>query len=398
MTIQRSPIPPHGAGTREVPAPVLCATGPAGEAVATCAFFADLTTADGVAPRRIRLLPVGTVTPNDGREPWTVKDAAAVVAASLATAPHGLLAIDYDHAADLAAPKGGAAPASGWITGLLVTADGIQADVEWTEAGARAIAAKEYRFISPSFRHTQDRQVTRIIGAGLTNRPALSDLPALAHQHGTSMDPILAAVLEALGLPKTADQTTAVAAVTGLKATATTTTALCAAAGVDTGATAEQVVTAVASLKATAGQVKAIASAAGLAETATPTEIATAVTTLKANASAATLLETQVATLSSRLQALEGDKLTVEVDAVISAGKFVPAQRGELVALASANKPLFDRLVASAVPVLKAGEQLGGGAPAGGGLTAEQKAVCAAMGLSEDAYKKSLGAQPGKEG
>ncbi|MBP2301301.1 phage protease [Azospirillum picis] len=382
MTIQRSPNLPTIAG----------------EAVATCAFFADLTTADGIVPRRIRLLPTGAVTPNDGREPWTVTDAAAVVAASLATAPHGLLAIDYDHAADLAAPKGGPAPAAGWITSLQVTAEGIQADVDWTEAGARAIAAKEYRFISPSFRHGPDRQVTRIIGAGLTNRPALSDLPALAHQHGTSMDPILAALLEALGLPKTADQTTALAAVTGLKATAASTTALCAAAGLNAGATADQVATAVASLQATAGQVKAIASAAGLAESATPLEIATAVASLKANATAVTLLETQVATLSGRLQALEGDKLAGEVDAAIAAGKFVPAQRAELVALASANKPIFDRLVAGAVPVLLPGEQLGGGAPAGGGLTAEQKAVCAAMGLSEDDFKKSLGTSAGKEG
>ncbi|AWB06806.1 hypothetical protein A6A40_17290 (plasmid) [Azospirillum humicireducens] len=395
MTIPTTLHPPIGAGTRNVPAPALCAAGLA-ETVATCAVFSDLSTG-GTPPRRIRLLPAGAVQPNDGRAGWTVKDAAAVVAASLATAPHGLLAIDYDHAADLAAPKGGTAPAAGWITGLQVTAYGIEADVEWTEAGARAIASKEYRFISPSFLHTEDRQVTRIIGAGLTNRPALSHLPALAHQ-GHHMDPILKALLEALGLPQNADQATAVAAVTGLKATAASTTALCSAAGVDAGATADQVVTAVTALKATAGQVKAIASAAGLAETATPAEIAAAVTTLKANASAATLLETQVATLSGRLQALEGDKLSAEVDDAIKAGKFVPAQRAELLALASANKPIFDKLVASAVPVVKPGEQLSGNPSPDGGLTAEQKAVCAAMGLSEDAYKKSLGVPSGKEG
>lgn len=397
MTTACSPFQPSDAGIPMVPASSLCAAGPAGDGVATCGVITDLTVAAGTAPRRIQLLPAGAIAPNDGRAPWTLDDAAAMVTASLAAAPHGVLAIDYDHAADLAAPKGGPAPAAGWITGMEVAGDGaVWADVDWTEAGARAIASKEYRFLSPSFLHTKDRTITRIIGAALVNRPALPQLTALAHAIGDPMDPILAAMLEALGLPKTADQTTALAAVTTLKASAAApaaapVTAICAAAGLTAGASVEQVAAAVTGLKTVATQVKAIASAAGLPETAAVTEIAAAVTTLKANASAATLLETQVATLSSRLKALEGDKVTGEVDAAIAAGKFVPAQRGELLAIAAADKPLFDRLVAAAVPVLKPGERPHSATPAGE-LTAEQKAVCAAMGVSEADYKATLAA------
>ncbi|MBP2231778.1 phage I-like protein [Azospirillum agricola] len=392
MTTTRPFSQPTGAGALAGPAPALCATGPANEAVATAAGMTDLTTA-GTPPRRIQLLPAGTVKPSDGRAPWTLADAAAVVRASLAAAPHGVLAIDYDHAADLAAPKGGSAPAAGWITGMEVNAYGeVWADVEWTEAGARAIASKEYRFLSPSFLYAEkDRAITRVIGAALVNRPALPQLTALAHAHGDRMDPFLAVLLEALGLPKTADQSTAVAAVTTLKAGTGPATALCAAAGLAAGATAEQLAAAVTSLKATADQLPAIASAAGLAATATPAELVAAVTTLKTNATAATVLETQVATLSSRLKTLEGDKVTAEVDAAIAAGKFVPAQRAELLALAAADKALFDRLAGSAVPVLTPGEQARQSAKAGE-LTAEQKAVCAAMGLTEDAFKATLAA------
>lgn len=360
------------------------------DVVATCGVITDLVAPTGTPPRRIQLLPLGDVTPNDGRGAWVLADAGAVVRASLAAAPHGVLSIDYDHAADLAAPKGGAAPAAGWITKMEATPNGIWADVEWTDAGARAIASKEYRFLSPSFLHGADRAITRILGAALVNRPALPQLTALASAAvGELMDPTLAALLEALGLPKTADQTAALAAVTALKAAPAP--ALCAAAGVSGGASVDEIVNAVAAMKANVDQVKAIASAAGLASTASGIDIAAAVATLKANATAATLLETQVATLSSRLKTLEGDKLAEAVDAAIAAGKFVPAQRAELLALAAADQGLFNRLVSTAVPVLQPGQR-GVSAPAPGDLTSEQKAVCAAMGISEGDYKATLAA------
>lgn len=385
MTTNRSHFQAaQDAGTALVLA--LASSAPA-ELVATCGFMTDVA---GAPPSRIELLPAGTVKPNDGRDPWRLEDANAVVQASLSAAPHGVLAIDYDHAADLAAPKGGAAPAAGWITNLHVAQDGgIWGDVEWTEAGAKAITSKEYRFVSPCFLHRQDRTITRLVGAALVNRPALPQLTALAHAHGDHMDPILAAVLEALGLPKSADQTATLSAISALKAGITP--ALCAAAGLEATATADQIAATVTVLKGTASQVKAIAAAAGLAETASAPEIAAAVATLKANASTATLLETQVATLSSRIKALEGDKLAQEVDAAIVAGKFTPAQRGELLAVAAADRAIFDRLVKNAVPVLKPGETAANPPPADGGLTAEQKAVCAAMNISEEAYKATLG-------
>lgn len=348
---------------------------------------------DGTAPEWIQLLPAGTVQPMDGRPAWTVTDAAALIRGSLATAAGGMLTIDYDHAMDLAAPRGERAPAAGWITALESRADGIWGRVDWTGPGSAAVAAREYRFFSPSFHFDPDtRRVTRILGGALVNRPALPQLPALTHTtHGEPMDEFLKALRKALGLPDSADQGAVLAAVQQARSQSSPLAAtLAAAAGLDATATAEQIA---GKVKAAVTGLATVATAAGLPAASDAAAVATAVATLKANATAATLLETQLATLSAQVKALEADKLAAKVDAAIQAGKFTPAQRADMLALAAANPELFDRITASAPALLKPGTDTpaGGKPPAAGELTAEQKAVCVAMGLSEDDYKKTLG-------
>lgn len=344
----------------------------------------------GTAPEWVKLMPAGTFRPNDPRQGWTLRDPAAVIAASLASAAGGMLPIDYDHAVDLAAPQGRQAPAAGWMTQLQARADGIWAQVEWTDAGARAVAAREYRFLSPSFLHAKDGTVTRILGAGLVNRPALTDLPQLAaSQQGDTMDPTLIALREALGLAETADQATALAAVTTLKAGQGQLTALCSAAGLAAGTAPEQLVTAV---KAAVDGVKAVAAAAGLDGTATADQVVASVKALRAGASVA---DQQLATLSAQVKSLMDEKTAAKVDAAIKAGKFPPAQRDNLLALAAAAPATLDAMIEKAVPVLTPGPATGDRPNPDGSLTAEQKAVCAAMGLSEDAYKATLAAQKG---
>ena len=89
----------------------------------------------------------------------------------------GPLPIDYEHAQDSKAPKGELAPAAGWITGLEIRENALWANVEWTDCAAEMIAAKEYRFISPSMR-LDGATLVCLAGAALVNRPALK-LPAL---------------------------------------------------------------------------------------------------------------------------------------------------------------------------------------------------------------------------
>lgn len=362
---------------------------PTASQTATAVLCAALPVEGGKAPEWVQVIPAGAFTAVDGRA-WTLKDATAVIAASLAGAAGGILAIDYDHAADLAAPKGLPAPAAGWMTALEARADGIWARVDWTPAGGAAVAAKEYRFLSPAFHHAKDGAVTSILGAGLVNRPALHQLAQLASHQGDRMDPTLQGLLAALGLPETTDQATALAAVTALKAGATTPpAALCSAVGLQAGASADTVALAA---KAAVDGVKAIAAAAGLAADAGVAQVVTAVTALKAGSSIA---DGQVVALTARLQALEADKTMGKVDAAIAAGKFPPAQRDNLLALAAADPARLDAWIASQPVVLKPGtaDPATGKPPVDGALTAEQKSVCTAMGLSEDAYKKALAAQ-----
>ena len=132
-------------------------------------------------PKQIQLLPAGMIRPQDGRGPFSVSDAAAVIKAS--TDMGRPLAIDFDHQIDHAPKTGGTAPAAGWIEGLEADKAGaIYANVTWTDLGRQALAARRYRFISPVFTYDANRGnvVKKILRAGLTNNPALVELPALA--------------------------------------------------------------------------------------------------------------------------------------------------------------------------------------------------------------------------
>ncbi|SMH32080.1 Mu-like prophage I protein [Azospirillum lipoferum] len=301
---------------------------------------------DGKAPEWVQLLPAGNVQPNDGRPGWMLKDAGAVIAASMASAPHGLLAIDYDHAADLAAPKGGTAPAAGWITALESRDGGIWGKVDWTLSGSHAIASKEYRFLSPSFQHTPDRAVTRIIGAGLTNRPALTMLPALASSQGDTMNSTLLAILEALGLPGNADHAAILATIAKLKDGTSTATA------------------------------SAIPDPALYVPRALYDEASTA--------------------LASVRSSIVDGQAVAKVDAAICAGKITPAQREWGLALCRQNPDSFDAFasVAPAAFAKLSRETLPGVGPSdpavSNHLTADQLALCKSMGLDPADYAKNL--------
>ncbi|KAA0683348.1 phage protease [Roseomonas genomospecies 6] len=312
---------------------------------AVCSALTTALPTDGAAPEWVQLLPVGRFQPNDGRAGWVLRDVSKVVAASLAAAPKGILAIDYDHAADLAAPKGGMAPAAGWIKELSARADGIWGRVEWTKAGASAIADKEYRFISPSFLHTKDGIVTRIVGAGLTNRPALPGLPALASFQGSTMDPILVAVLEALGLPKTADQAAVIDAITKLKDGSVTATAA------------------------------AVPDPARYVPRAMYDEATMALASVRSN--------------------LTDEQTVAKVEAAIRDGKLTPAQRDWGLAICRQNPASFDEFSRTAPAVFaNLSRELLPGARWGGGssnkLTENQLALCASMNLDPSDYAKNL--------
>ena len=130
----------------------------------------------GTVPDWLHLLPVGEISTNDGRGPYRAPDASALIASSLVG---GKLCLDENHATDLLAPKGGSAPARGWIVELQSRDDGIWGRVEWTPAGRRLMEAGEYRGVSPVIAHRRDGTVTAILRASLTNTPNLRGLTSL---------------------------------------------------------------------------------------------------------------------------------------------------------------------------------------------------------------------------
>ncbi|VEE17575.1 phage protease [Ectopseudomonas mendocina] len=169
-------------------------------------------------PEWVEVLPPGpTVTGRDGRT-WSY-DPAQVLAATKAHTAGADLPFDYVHATELKAPQGDDAPASGWAREYRINERGaIEARVEWTAKARNAIAEREYRYISPVFTYDDDGRIHRFSSFGLVNKPNLLTKALNAEQPTTENIPMLAAAIRAaLGLPETATEDEAVAAIKALK-------------------------------------------------------------------------------------------------------------------------------------------------------------------------------------
>ena len=161
--------------------------------VALSAVMADIGDS---APDEIKLLPCGAFRSTRDNRPtglsaWTIdRSAAKAIIANQAALACKFL-IDYDHQTLNAAGNGKPAPAAGWAAHLeWRDNDGLYAtNIEWTEAALSAIAAKEFRYISPVI--TWDKNtgmITSVPMAALTNYPALDNLNDLAANAGELPD------------------------------------------------------------------------------------------------------------------------------------------------------------------------------------------------------------------
>lgn len=357
----------------------------------------------GEPPEWIKLVPIGTIPTVDGRGPYKVPDQAAAQAiVSVSMANNRPLPIDYDHAIDLAAPKGGPAPAAGWIEELQARADGIWARVKWTERASASIRSLEYRYISPTFFHDAAGQVKQILRAALTNNPNFQQLPALAgaFQEHHEMKELLEKLVQLFGLPANADQTMVLAAAEQMIGERATTAAsvkgVAAVMGLPETATLAEIKNAIVARNA------ALAKSVGLPETASTADIDKALATAAATAAAAgngaaqvAQLNQTIASLNARINELESaqqkEKATAAVDQAIKDGKLQPSLRDWGLALAQSDMKAFEDYVAKVTPVLKPGaDNLGGTPPAGAeGLDANELAVCSALGINPEDFKKT---------
>ncbi|MBH3449149.1 hypothetical protein I5S84_09845 [Pseudomonas putida] len=181
-----------------------------------------LLTTEGEAPDWIELIPTGPVIEGRDKRTWLFDDMAQQWVLTAFTGRGIDMVIDWEHATEVAAPKGEEAPAAGWIDRLELRDGALWGHVDWTPRAGVQVAAKEYRFVSPVFDYDDaSRRIVRMVSVGLTNKPNLV-LTALNHeQTETSKMPIPLALLVSLGLDAAATDEQAVAAVTQLKATAT---------------------------------------------------------------------------------------------------------------------------------------------------------------------------------
>lgn len=340
------------------------------------ATFVALNAADNAAPREIMLLPPGPVIATvDGRGPYRTGDLDQLAQKSLAAAG-GKLAIDENHATDLAAPKGGAAPARGWITGLHARDGALYGDVEWTDAGRKLVAEREYRGISPVFTHAKDGTVTRLLRASLTNVPNLRGQAAL-HAQG---DPMLQAILKALGLAPDADEAAVLKAIAALKAGS---------------GKSMQAIAAAAGLKDDADDAAVLAAVSALAKGKTETKPATALASeeLVALQAELTTVTKQLTTLQS---ALATERATAFVDGAIKEGRVgVKPLRERYIAMHAADPKATEELIA-AMPKLGPSGALAAPPKVKDGkvaLNAEQLAAARALGIKADDYAKTLAAE-----
>lgn len=319
----------------------------------------------GVAPDEIMLLPAPMTDMRtiDGRGPFKLLDVDGLLARSMGQPRNGgKLPIDVNHSTEKLGSIGFEAPARGWITALLVRDGALWARVEWTEAGRAMVAAREYLSISPVIEPDAQGRVLRIRGASLTNDPALLGLATLTTRE-TPMDHLLARLAAKLGKPETTP--------------------------------ADELLTAIPDPQATVALTALQADVALLCASLGVKDIGAARVAVDALRSSAASVET----LTAKVAALEAAGARQAAEAwmagEIAAKRGIPADKRDGLVQLFTRDPEQARVIAALYPALGA-THLGATPPTEGGavtLTAEQTEAARALGISEDAYLKTLKAE-----
>lgn len=281
------------------------------------------------------------------------------------------IVVDYEHQTLKAQERGDAAPASGWIDRASLRYEpgvGILGAIDWTPRAAQMIAGGEYAYLSPVFLYSPESgEVLLLQHVALTNDPAL-DLPQVAlrstgefndfstedfSKEEPHVNETLKKLLAALGLADTADEAEAMSAVAAL----------------------------VKKAKAAEDKVAALT-----AQKPDPAKFV-AVETMQA-------LQGQVAALTAQVN---GEKVAQTVEAALTAGKLLPAQKDWALDLGKTNLAALTGYLEKTPAIAPlAGMQTGGAAPAGASAaqaacSAGEAAVFKQFGLTADDFNKAKG-------
>lgn len=328
------------------------------------------------AGTEVQLFPAGKFRATDGRPKdaphWYIDaDIAAAIIAQVGALANSLV-LDYEHQTLFATQNGQPAPAAGWFKTLeWREGDGLYAvDVKWTDRAATMIAAGEYRYISPVFSyHPKTGAIKNILNAALTNNPALDGMDEVAVRAAASflfkpketdmqLNELLVALRKALGLPETSDAEAVLAAATKTHA----------------------------ALGAKDTEIAALKSAADKVVAPDPAKFVP-VETMKS-------LQDDLAALRAQINGRDVDGL---VTAALTDGRLLPAQEKWARELGGKDVAALKGYLDATQPIaaLKGTQTQGKSTEADRGqeLTESQLAICKAMGVSPEDFRKNLPAQ-----
>ncbi len=335
--------------------------------------------------KSIQVLPAGRFKAKDGRpasiapcSEWVCGPEQARQIIAKANQQANRMVIDYEHQTLNAEKNGQPAPAAGWFKSMeWRDGEGLFAtDVAWTEAAAKAIDGDEYLFISPVFSFDPDTgEVLAMHMAALTNNPGLDGMQTVAlsallsPEKETQMNPLLQALLKALGLSEQTPEDQALAALNAhlMKAKSD----------------ADQVVALTAERANKDTQIAALTAAAGKPDPAQYVPV-----------SVVSGLQSQVAALTAQMSGREVDET---VKAALSNGQLLPAQEAWARDLGQSNLAALKSFIATAPKIAAlTGNQNGGRAPEAAvpgaeGLDASTLAVCRMMGTDPVSVAKAKG-------
>jgi phage I-like protein len=320
---------------------------------------------DHALPEWIRILPLGKVELVDQREPLEVDEESLgdMVAAFRSRGVD--LVIDYEHQS----LQGERAPAAGWIKHLEARADGLWAQVEWTDQAREYLANREYRYFSPVLRlDPSSRKPTVLMHLGLTNVPAIKSLPPLVAKAGCQSGADGGDLMD-LGAMVAREEETE------------TMEELKCRVGLQPEAGAEELGVRVLEV------FRELAEALALPGDASASQLKGAVAALKAGAGQFSAAQEELQALKERLT---GETAARVVEEALKAGKVTPAQKGWALEYYRRDPEGFQTYVARAPKLIPTGEVLHLlEADRAGNLLLEEVALCQSLNLSQEAYLKA---------
>lgn len=313
-------------------------------------------TSEGNVPEWVMLVPAGErINGRDGR--WFSNPNPDQVIERFVK-DGGELVFDYEHATELFPEDPN--PAAGWIKALENRNGEIWGNVEWTSRAAEMIARKEYRFISPVMWHDPvTNEIIELSSAALTHKPNL-DMPALNRRTDKKPQTTIE-VPEPMEITMDKQNRIALCSKLGLAAEASDT----------------------AIMEAVTVLQEDRAKALNSAETPSLEKFVPRADHDK--------LADELKSANARLEAVDRENIEALVDGAIKDKKIAPASREYHLAACRSDPDAFREYIKTA-PVLDITKDSGlddENIPEGGDLSAEDKAMCSMLGITEEAYKST---------